>query len=217
MATPTRLGALGATAALCLALAACSGASTASTATSSSTSSSTSSPSASASVDARHNAADVSFTQDMIVHHRGAVQMAQAATTRASSAQVKDLASRIEAAQGPEIEEMTGWLKAWGQPLSPTGSAAGSPTSSPMAGMDHSSGSMGMSGEMAQLEAATGTEFDRMFLQMMTDHHNGAIDMAKTEQSDGSNPQAIALAKSIEASQSAEIGEMAQMLRGLGS
>jgi len=60
--------------------------------------------------DGRHNAADVAFAQRMIVHHQGAIEMADLAPSRAASQQVKDLAVRIKAAQGPEIEQMQGWL-----------------------------------------------------------------------------------------------------------
>lgn len=178
------------------------------------------SSSASASVAVIHNAADVSFAQAMIVHHQGAIDMAKLAVTRASSQQVKDLAARIEAAQTPEITEMTSWLNAWGQ-------SAG-PTETSMPGMDHSSspmsssatgsdGAMGMMTEeqMNQLKAASGTAFDRMFLQLMTVHHQGAIDMAKTERSEGTNPPALALAKSIETSQTAEVTEMSRILQNL--
>ena len=157
---------------------------------------------------ATHNAADVSFAQNMIVHHQGALVMAKLAATQASSAQVKDLAARIEAAQNPEIAQMTDWLKTWGQPVTAEGS---------MPGMDtDSAGAIGMMSttQMNQLKAVTGKGFDQMFLQMMTIHHQGAITMATAEQADGSNPQAIALAKSIETSQSAEVTEMSAMLQG---
>jgi uncharacterized protein (DUF305 family) len=141
----------------------------------------------------------------MVVHHQGAITMAKLAAAQASTQQVKDLAGRIEAAQGPEIDEMTSWLKAWGEPVS---------ASSSMGNMG--SGAMGMTVEqMNQLKATKGTDFDRMFLQMMTTHHQGAIEMAKTEQANGSNPQAKALAHSIETSQTAEVTEMAQMLKNL--
>jgi uncharacterized protein (DUF305 family) len=60
--------------------------------------------------DGQHNAADVAFAQQMIVHHQGAIQMADLAPSRAASQQVKDLAGRIKAAQGPEIQQMQGWL-----------------------------------------------------------------------------------------------------------
>lgn len=212
-----RMGAVAGAAALSLTLAACGGNDTSSSA--SSMSMSTSSSPASASVDAQHNAADVTFAQGMIVHHQGAIQMAQLAKTKASTQEVKDLAQRIEFAQGPEIQEMTSWLKAWGQPVTAGSSMSGmdmggSSASSSMGSMD----SMGMTPQqMDQLTSATGKAFDRLFLQMMTTHHQGAIEMAKTEQSNGSNPQAMALAKSIETSQTAEVTEMGQMLQNLGS
>jgi uncharacterized protein (DUF305 family) len=87
-----------------------------------------------------------------------------------------------------------------------------------MSGMDHD----GMSGEdmpgmMAQedmngLKASTGAEFDQMFLTMMIEHHEGAIEMAETEQTEGQNPDAIALAKQIVADQQAEIQTMRALL-----
>ena len=64
------------------------------------------------------NAVDVTYVQNMIVHHQSAIQMAQMAEKQASTQQVKDLAKRIEAAQSPEIDEMTSWLNAWGEPVS---------------------------------------------------------------------------------------------------
>jgi uncharacterized protein (DUF305 family) len=216
MHTFTRLGVAAGAAALSITLAACGGGD--STASSSTTSAAPTSSAASASVDATHNAADVSFAQNMIVHHQSAIQMAQMAETQASTQQVKDLAKRIEAAQSPEIDEMTSWLNAWGEPVS---------ASNTTGNMDHSSGSMssgsmgsegmGMmtAGQMNQLMGAQGTDFDRMFLEMMTIHHQGAIEMAKTEQANGSNPQAKALAHSIETSQTAEVAEMAEMLKNL--
>lgn len=217
MRRSTRLSAAVAATALSLALTAC-GAGTSGTTTSGSASGSASSSDA-----ARHNAADVSFTRAMIVHHRGAIDMARLAATRAGSQQVKDLAAKIEAGQTPEIDQMTSWLTAWGEPAT---ASAGMPGSMP--GMDHGSmpssstdatGPMGMmtDEQMAQLTAASGTNFDRMFLQLMITHHQGAITMARTEQTHGSNPQALALAQSIDTSQSAEVTQMNQMLQNLGS
>lgn len=145
---------------------------------------------------AAFNDADVAFAQGMIPHHQQAVEMADLATDRASSQEVKDLAAQIKAAQDPEITNMTGWLKEWNQPTQ-------------MSGMD----SMDMTGmmsdtQMSDLTAASGAEFDKMFLEMMIEHHNGAIEMANTEISDGKNPEAIALAKTIVKAQEAEIETM---------
>ena len=157
----------------------------------------------------KFNAADVTFAQSMIPHHKQAIEMARMAKTKASSAQVKDLAAKIEGAQGPEITTMTGWLKDWGKKV-PADSMSG------MEGMDGmGSGSMpGMmsDADMKKLESASGANFDSMFLTMMISHHTGAIDMAKTEQQDGKNADAVALAKKVEADQAAEIDDMKSML-----
>ncbi|PWJ52554.1 Uncharacterized conserved protein, DUF305 family [Quadrisphaera granulorum] len=162
--------------------------------------------SASSAVSAEHNDADIMFAQQMIVHHQGAVQMAMLAGDRAQDPAVRDLASRIQAAQTPEIAQMTGWLQAWDAPETMEEGSMGG----------HDMGSMGMSEEdMAALEGASGAEFDKLFLEQMTVHHQGAVDMAKTEQADGSNPQAIELAGTIVTSQTAEIAEMDQMLQTL--
>ena len=151
------------------------------------------------------NDADVMFAQSMIVHHEQAVEMAKLGQDRASSPEVKELADKIEAAQGPEITKLKGWLKDWGEDES----------SGSMEGMDMDRDMPGMmtDADMKKLESATGAEFDRMFLTMMIDHHNGAIEMAKTEQSDGKNADAIELAKKIEADQTAEIAEMNSLLK----
>ncbi len=69
--------------------------------------------------------------------------------------------------------------------------------------------------DMQQLTAASGTEFDRLFLQQMIVHHQGALEMADTELAQGSNTAALALAQSIKTSQTAEITEMQQMLQTL--
>ena len=103
-----------------------------------------------------HNEADTAFAQMMIVHHQGAIEMADLAAQQAQSADVQALAERISAAQGPEIETMSGWLSAWGEdPM---------PADSDMAGMDHSGMDMeGRSQEevMAELRGLSGADFDR--------------------------------------------------------
>ncbi len=146
------------------------------------------------------NSADVTFSQSMIPHHRQAVEMAKLAQKRASSPKVKQLANKISAAQGPEIDTMTGWLKDWGKKV----------PSDSMNAMSDMPGMMS-DADMNRLDAATGLGFDRMFLPMMMDHHAGAIDMAKAEQQDGKSSDAVELAKKIEAAQSAEISDMKRM------
>jgi uncharacterized protein (DUF305 family) len=149
---------------------------------------------------AGHNAEDVMFAQMMIPHHQQAVVMAKQAATKASSPQVKQLASQIEQAQGPEIQKMTGWLTTWGA-SQPSGSS-----------MQMGDGMMSAQ-DMANLDKLSGKSFDQAFLQMMIKHHQGAITMAKTEQAQGSSADAKALADSIVTSQSAEITEMQKLLK----
>jgi uncharacterized protein (DUF305 family) len=153
------------------------------------------------------NDADVTFATDMIPHHRQATEMAAMAAERSQDPEIKKLASAIQAAQQPEIDTMSSWLKAWGKPI-PEGTAG-------MEGMDHATGDMpGMmtTEEMNQLHNKTGVGFDRMFLTMMIEHHEGAIRMAETEQANGSNPDAVALAKKIAQDQQAEIKTMQELL-----
>ncbi|MFP8959001.1 DUF305 domain-containing protein [Streptomyces nanhaiensis] len=157
------------------------------------------------------NDADVSFAQMMIPHHEQALEMAKLADGRASDAEIKSLAADIEKAQDPEIRKMRSWLKAWGKPESAEGS---------MPGMDHGSGGMDgsemsgmMSGEdMDKLRGAKGTEFDRMFAQMMIEHHKGAIAMAEDEQKNGRNTTAKELAADVIESQSAEVEKFQKIL-----
>jgi uncharacterized protein (DUF305 family) len=182
--------------------------------------------SAAPTVSQAHNQADINFAQQMIPHHAQAVAMAKLVTQRASSPGVKDLANRIEAAQQPEIDQMTGWLRAWGAPApdttDPDMGDMGGTSQQNMPGMNHSTmahsgngGAMpGMmsSDQMHQLSQASGPAFDKMFLQMMISHHQGAITMAKTELAKGQNPDAKALAQRIIDAQQAEIAQMRSML-----
>ncbi|GAA1459400.1 DUF305 domain-containing protein [Nocardiopsis exhalans] len=147
---------------------------------------------------AEFNDADVHFAQMMIPHHEQAVDMADLADTRAGS-EVRALAEEIRAAQGPEIEQMETLLDAWGAEVEH--------------GMDHSQMDGMLSEEqMSQLEAAEGEEFDTLFLEFMVLHHEGAVDMARTELADGVNPEARELAEEIIAAQEDEIEQMNEML-----
>ena len=157
------------------------------------------------------NDADVTFAQEMIPHHRQATDMAKLAVGgRTENKEVLDLAEKILAAQEPEINTMSGWLKSWDKEV-PSGDGG-------MDGMDHGSSSSDMPGmmsddQMAALEAAIGDEFAQEFLTMMIAHHEGAIEMAKTEVKDGKYAEAVALAKKIQKDQAAEIALMKSLLQ----
>ena len=194
-------------------LAACGASTPGTNSSSAATTQSSGSSAAPSSASPSPNAQDISFVQEMIPHHQQAVVMADLALAQAASPAVKALATQIKAAQAPELLTMTGWLAAWGQPTS-------APSSSDMAGMDHTgmdmgdSTSMGMMSdkELADLGAASGTAFDRMWLTMMIAHHQGAVSMADQEIAQGSNPDVIALAQSIMTGQTAEIATMKELL-----
>ncbi|WP_411134380.1 DUF305 domain-containing protein [Streptomyces sp. C10] len=199
-----RLALVAATAASAVLLAACGGNDNGSHSTHRSPSKSASSPGASASAGA-HNAADVAFAKGMIPHHRQAVEMAGLAATRASSSQVKELATKIEQAQDPEIKTMSGWLTAWGEQVP-----------AEMPGMDHSAHS-GMAGmmstkEMEALKKKSGKDFDTAFMEMMVGHHQGAVEMAGTEKKKGAYGPAKTLADAVIKAQNAEIVRMNKLL-----
>ncbi|MFJ5997306.1 DUF305 domain-containing protein [Streptomyces sp. NPDC092370] len=151
------------------------------------------------------NDADVMFAQMMIPHHEQALEMSKLADGRASDAEIKTLAAEIEKAQDPEIQTMKSWLKVWGKPESAGES---------MPGMDHGSGKSGMMSDedMKKLDAAKGTEFDRMFAEMMIEHHKGAIIMAEDERKKGRNATAKKLAGDVVSAQSAEVEKFEKIL-----
>lgn len=163
--------------------------------------------------DANYNATDIGFAQGMISHHAQAIEMADLALTNTKNPDVLTLANKIKAAQSPEIEKLSGWLGDWGQTVPSTASGS---MDHDMSGMD----GMMMDGMMSQadmdrLETSTGTEFDRLWLELMVQHHEGAVKMSKSEVAGGKNPDAIALAQVIISSQQAEITTMESLLTKL--
>ena len=155
---------------------------------------------------ATYAAADIEFAQGMIAHHEQAIEMAEIALdpNRAAGPEVVDLATRVKAAQDPEVELMTGWLTAAGAPM----------TMDMSDGHDMSSMEGMMSAEqMDSLGAMTGGEFDQMWLEMMIAHHEGAISQSETVKAEGANADVLALADQIIAAQQAEITEMEGLLQ----
>jgi uncharacterized protein (DUF305 family) len=155
---------------------------------------------------APNNAADVTFATGMIPHHEQAVQMSGLVPTRSADPAVITLAAEISAAQGPEIETMKGWLAQWNVSTADTGHDDHDATPGmQMQGMVDDA-------TMTKLESLKGPEFDKLFLQSMIGHHEGAIAMANTELANGANPDAKVLAQQIVTAQQAEITQMKQML-----
>ena len=141
------------------------------------------------------SADDQMFAAMMIPHHEQAIEMADIALGKSTGPEILALANEIKAAQDPEIEQM----KSWGS--SKMGSHAGHMMDEGMLTDD----------EIAQLKGASGAEFDRLFLEGLIKHHQGAIQMADMV-IDSANEEAALLGKAIVESQSAEIERMRQLL-----
>ncbi|MDR2998130.1 MAG: DUF305 domain-containing protein [Microbacterium sp.] len=151
--------------------------------------------------DAAANDADAMFASMMVGHHEQAIEMSDLVLGKEGlDPTVADLATRIKQAQGPEIEQLKGWLDDWG--VKPADDS-----------MSHDDGMMSAD-DMAALEAAAGADAGKLFLEQMIVHHEGAVDMAKDEVENGKNPDATALAQKIIDAQTDEIAEMKGMLQG---
>lgn len=158
------------------------------------------------------NDADVEFATDMIQHHAQALSMVDLTLGGQLDAEVQQLAEDIREAQGPEIEQMTDWLSDWDQPIPETVRDHANAHGDGDMEMDTDMPGMMSADQMAELEAAEGAEFEQMFLEMMIEHHEGAIEMAQAEQSEGHHADAIELAKNIESAQQDEIATMETLL-----
>jgi len=147
---------------------------------------------------------DVMFAQMMIPHHEQAIEMADIALDPLSGASdaVKSLATRIKAAQDPEISKMKAFLTSWKERLTPDSS------------MDHSDMMSGMlsAEDITKLSSLRGAEFDREWMTGMIEHHEGAIEMAKDVLKDGKDSAVKALANLVATAQDSEILEMKELL-----
>ncbi|MEU8896459.1 DUF305 domain-containing protein [Nocardia sp. NPDC048505] len=153
------------------------------------------------------NDADIAFLQGMYPHHAQAVEMAKLVPSRSQNPQLLALATAVEQAQAPEMQQISALLQSFGKPV-------------PSASGDHSGHGATMPGMMSAeqldaLRAASGTAFDRQWLEMMIQHHQGAIAMSDTEIANGVNPESVALARAVITAQRAEIDTMNGMLAGL--
>ena len=145
-----------------------------------------------------YSSQDIMFAEMMIPHHQQAIEMSDLALKISTNPEVLALAQEIKDAQSPEIEQM----KSWG--------------ASSMTHMGHMMDGMLSDEEISELAAAKGSEFDRLFLEGMINHHEGAIDMAEIV-IDSKNDEVAALANSIIEAQRAEISKMKELLNALGN
>ena len=159
------------------------------------------------------NHADVAFVQMMVPHHAQALEMSAMAPERAASKQVLALARRIKGAQGPEVLTMSSWLQTRDIEVPKAGEDPAS--------YDHGEhGHMEMQGmltreQLAELKAARGARFDRLFLRDMIGHHQGDVDMAQQVAVDGTDLQVSEIAADVNTGQAAEINRMRDLLSAL--
>ena len=151
------------------------------------------------------NEADVTFLTDMIPHHAQAVVMVDMTDGRELTPEFADLTEGIEAAQGPEIDQMSAWLQEWGYDVPDLASHMG------MMGDDNGMGMM-TDDDAETLGGMMGGDFEDMWMVMMIEHHEGAIDMSRIELAEGVNADARDLADRIIAAQEAEITLMEDLV-----
>ena len=155
---------------------------------------------------AEYSANDLMFAQMMIPHHEQAVELSELALEVSTSDAIRDLATRIRDGQAPEVDLMQGWLDSAGM-------------GSMMEG--HSMEGHGMAGMVSEedfetLRSLESPEFDRLFLELMIAHHEGALDMVEMI-SESENPEVSALATAIVEVQTSEIEEMKSLMTSLSA
>ena len=159
------------------------------------------------------NSAEAGFARDMMVHHAQAVEMAEIVRDRTENPQIRVLTAHIALHQQAEIGQMQGWLAVWGLP--PTGAEKpmawmGHPIDGPMPGMARPA-------EIDRLRELPPDKGDALFLRLMIPHHEAAIPMARAVIERGDEPEVQLFAKTVIASQQAEIENMQEMLKAMGA
>ena len=155
--------------------------------------------------------ADARFMTDMIPHHHQALVMSRLAPERTNNPEILDLAGRIDGSQADEIAFMQDWLRERGEPVP-------DPTAHHAMHTHHDMAGMASPEQMAQLEASKGTDFDRLFLQLMIPHHDGAIKMVDElmeQRGSAYDPVLYEFTNDVVNDQAVEIERMNQLLVGL--
>ena len=163
--------------------------------------------------DSRYSPADVRFMQDMIPHHHQAIEMAAFVGDRTNRQELLDVAGRINASQGDEIAFMQTWLGERGEQVP-------DPTEHDAMHTDHKMAGMATAEQMAELAQSEGTAFDRLFLQLMITHHDGAVTMVEElldQPGSAYEPVLFEFTTDVTNDQTAEIERMNVLLVGLST
>lgn len=161
------------------------------------------------------NEEDVVFATDMIQHHAQALSMVDLTMGRELSPELAELAEEIRQAQAPEIEQMVDWLEEWDQPVPATGRDHANAHGDEHGGTEETDSAMpGMMSteQMTALEDASDAEFEDLWLSMMIEHHEGAVEMAKDVLETTQDAEVKALAEAVVKGQEAEISTMRGLL-----
>ena len=157
------------------------------------------------------NQEDVNFAQTMAPHHDQAVSMCtMLLDKRGVKSEVRDLAEQIMTVRESQIEILNGWNQSWDPGLGHDDEAGDDSTTS-----HHSGPGLLNEREMAELDMADGSTGQRLFLEGMIRHHQGAVAIAEAEVAAGTYQDAVELAKEIAAAQKTEIAAMGQVLTQL--
>ncbi|WP_034387120.1 DUF305 domain-containing protein [Deinococcus sp. YIM 77859] len=150
----------------------------------------------------REGSPEVRFVREMTQHHAQAVDMATRIRDRSRDQTLRALALDIMLSQQEQIGQMRGWLTLWGQPWGGPGMTA-----------EHAR-MMGMAtpAELEQLSTLPVPEAERLFLQLMIRHHQGALAMVEPALAPGIRPEVQTLARQIQATQGGEINLMTRLL-----
>ncbi|HEX2139534.1 MAG TPA: DUF305 domain-containing protein [Woeseiaceae bacterium] len=160
-----------------------------------------------------YSPADVRFMQDMIPHHYQAVQMAALVADRTNAPALIEVAGRIDASQEDEIAFMQQWLRARGQRVP-------EPAANESMHTDHLTAGMATPEQLGELERLEGSAFDRLFLELMIAHHEGAVRMVEElleQPGTAYDPVLFEFTTEVTNDQTAEIERMHALLLGLSS
>jgi len=163
--------------------------------------------------DSGYSPADVQFLQDMIPHHHQALEMAALVADRTNRPELIDVAGRIDASQRDEIRLMQQWLRERGERVP-------DPTAHDAMHTDHKMAGMATPEQMAELAASRGTAFDRLFLELMITHHEGAVTMVEElleQEGSAYDPILFEFTSDVTNSQTAEIERMNALLVSLST
>jgi uncharacterized protein (DUF305 family) len=155
--------------------------------------------------DGSYNETDVMFLQMAVPQHEQGIEMAKLAEKRASRKEVRDLAAAIRATQEDEVAQMERWLVKWRQPEAPDLDPASHAGHGGMHGIDPA---------VLELlrDTPAGPDFDSLFLNLLTGHQHGAVELAQLEEKDGFNQDTRDLAGRIIKSRTAEIQQIGAYL-----